>query len=218
MSVALSKAEVVVREMKPGDLKFASELHAQALPHGLFPRLGTRFLRFYLGTFLRSRDAVALIGLRDGQPSGFLTGSVHERAYYRWVIRRRGIVLGMAGLIALVRRPVLAAYFARTRLRRYAAGFLRLSRRPCLNTTGGTAPAVLAHIAVREDDRGAGTGAALVETFLQMLRREGVERARLVTLSGEHGAGRFYERLGWGAVTSFSDSDGTKWTRYEVQL
>jgi len=205
--------------MLRGDLRFAARLHSRALPHGLFPRLGEPFLRAYLQTFVQSRDAVALIATRDGRPSGFVVGAVDDRAHYRWVVRRRGLILGAVGFVAVLRRPVVAVHFARTRLRRYAAGLARLARgsAPGVEVPAERRPAVLAHIAVESDDRSSGVGCQLATAFLDQVRDRGGVQARLLTIT-DSPAGRFYEHLGWRPGETFDDGDGLRWTRYEIGL
>ncbi len=210
---------VEVREMLPGDLRFAARLHALALPHGLFPRLGEPFLRAYLRTFVQSRDAVALIAIRGEMRSGFVVGVVDERAHYRWVVRRRGLILCAVGFMAILRRPVVAVHFARTRLRRYAAGLARLARgsAPGVAVPAEGRPAVLAHIAVESADRGSGVGGQLASAFLEQVRERGGVQARLLTLS-DGPAGRFYERLGRRHSETIDDGDGLRWTSYVIDL
>ena len=67
---------IELREMRHAHLTVAGEIHLDCLRHGLFPRLGRRFLRVYLGTFIDSTDAVALVATGSGVPAGFL---VHVR-------------------------------------------------------------------------------------------------------------------------------------------
>lgn len=206
--------------MEPRDLVYAAELHGAALPHGLFPRLGPRFLQTYLGTFQRSPHAVALVATRTGSVIAFLVGVIDEQAHYRFVVRRCGPAMAVRGLLGLLRRPRVAAYFARTRLRRYARGLFRLARRPAASASvqPRVQPAVLAHIAVRQDARGAGAGMALVDEFLDLVREAGLERARLLTLDGDDGAGPFYDHAGWRRTATVGDDDGLAWARYDIDL
>jgi ribosomal protein S18 acetylase RimI-like enzyme len=208
--------------MTRGDLRFAADLHRSCLGHGLFPRLGSRFLRAYLRTFVQSPFAIALVAERDGDPVGFLVGTGDDRRHYRHVIRRHGVRLALSAALALVTRPRVAAMFARTRLVRYARGAVRLARRPTAPPSPSTTPpganGVLTHLAVVPAGRERGVGAALVEDFLSQARTHGAASVRLVTRSGESGAGSFYERLGWEPDGGFADADGIEWRRYRTEL
>ena len=206
----LQRAAVSVRPLCGADLGFAAALHATALPHGFFARLGEGFLRAYLASFAASPHAVAVVAECAATPVGLLVGTVAHRAHYTWVVRHRGWQLAARGLVALAVRPDLLAFFLRTRVRRYLRGLLRLRRgadphaatRPCPQV------AVLSHVAVDPAARGAGAGAKLVEAFLGRAEAAGAGQACLVTLAGRDGAADFYRRLGWTYNGDRPDSDG----------
>ena len=208
--------------MTTGDLRFAADLHRACLAHGLFPRLGGRFLRVYLRSFVASPFAVALVAERAGDPVGFLVGTVDDRRHYQHVIRRHGVGLALSGAVALLQRPLVAVLFARTRLLRYIRGAVRLARTSAPpaspSATASNGDGVLTHLAVIPFCRGIGVGAALVEDFVCHTRRQGATSLRLVTRSGESGAGAFYERLGWEPVGGFTDADGIEWRRYKASV
>lgn len=208
---------VGLRAMERTDLPFAAVLHRRCLRHGLFPELGPRFLAAYLGTFVASPYAVAIVADGIDEPAGFLVGTLDDRAHYRHVLRRHGLRLAALGAVALAVRPRVAGRFARTRAARYLRGGLRLARTP---TTAAPAPAagVIAHVAVTPAGRGQGVGAALVEGFVDHARSAQLPVVRLVTRADGDGAGAFYRRLGWQEDGCFDDRDGLTWTRYRLVL
>jgi ribosomal protein S18 acetylase RimI-like enzyme len=209
-----------LREMRPRDLRVAAQIHHACLHHGLFPQLGKRFLRAYLATFMASPHAVALVAVTHGSPVGFLVGTFEDRRHYRFVLRRHGLRLALAGSAALALRPRLAWRFVHTRARRYASGFVRLSGGavavPATLPVGGDG--VLTHVAVAPDGRGRGAGAGLVDEFVERARARGVSEVRLVTRAGPDGAGAFYARLGWRVTGVYRDRDGLSWVRYRLEL
>lgn len=216
-----ARAEAVscvgLRAMGTADLPFVAALHRRCLRHGLFPELGPRFLASYLGTFVSSPFAVALVVAGPDEPLGFLVGTLDDRAHYRHVLRRDGPRLAVLGALALLVRPRVAWRFARTRASRYLRGSVRLARH------GGPVSAlpvegVLAHVAVDANGRGRRVGAALVEEFVAHARHADVPAVRLVTRADGDGAGGFYQRLGWQEVGRFDDRDGLAWTRYRLVL
>lgn len=213
---------VAVREMTEVDLRFASALHRSSLGHGLFPSLGPRFLRCYLRTFTSSPTAVALVAELDGAVAGFLVGVLDEPTHYRGVVRQHGLRLAAMGLTALAVRPRVALRFARTRMRRYVGGLGRLARADrsvgARVSAARPADAILTHVAVAAEARSARVGSALVVRFTELARGRGAAAARLVTRSGEAGAGPFYERLGWRRGGEFVDRDGLTWLRYRLDL
>ena len=201
-----------VRQMCDQDTKPSAALHVAHLPHGFFPKLGLRFVRQYHRTFIRSPHAVALAVGPPGDPDGILLGVLAPRDHYQWVLRRQGFRLALAGLVSLLGQPRLFAGFIRRRLPRYARALRSLagSRSPS-NGASHEAPApvaaVLSHIVVDPRSQGGGTGARLVEAFVDEARRAGLQRVRATTLEGSDGAVRFYERVGWQRQSSSTNWD-----------
>lgn len=209
------------RPMRHQDLRAAAELHARALPAGFFAQLGERFLAAYLGSFVTSPHAVALV-TQDG--GGFLVGTVQTPAHYRWVVRHHGIRLALRGLLALVARPALLWRFVTTRLARYGRSVWRLlggGRRTSSEVDDAREDthvvAVLTHVAVAEHARGRGVGAALTDAFVASCRREGVDEVRLVT-NAEGGAAGFYRQLGWRELRTRQAADGRPVVEFGLAL
>src|SRR3546814_18531777 len=101
--------------MTQGDLAFAAHLHRTALPNGLFPTLGPRFLRLYISTYAASPFGLAYVALVDRRPVAFLVGCPDHRAHRNHVLRHLGPPLLLAGAAALTSRPGVAWRFLRTR-------------------------------------------------------------------------------------------------------
>ena len=202
-----------VRPARQAELLKTAALHEQALPDGFFARLGCRFLRRYHRTFLASPRAEVLV-VRDGpRPAGMLVGTYDNAAHYRWVMRHRSRVLALVGMVSLLVRPRLAWEFLRTRLGRYARAVVRFLRRRAAPAAGGdqgagAQVAVLTHVAVSPQARGAGVGGALVEEFVERAQRAGADEVRLITPSQGPGPS-FYRALGWYRLGSRRAADGT---------
>ena len=220
-----SSTGLVVRPLTRRDLAFAADLHGRCLPHGLFPRLGRRFLRRYYSTFVRSPWAVGLVAEADGRPIGLLVGTIDNLAHYRFVTRKCWAPLMSAGIASLAVRPGVAWWFLRTRCRRYARGLARLAgwshggKGPTMAPSGSVVrEGVLSHAMVEEDARGSGAGAELVSTFVASARRRGTTRLRLLTHPSD-GAAEFYGRLGWMVAGEHTGFDGTTWTelRFDIE-
>ena len=217
---------VLVRAMTTDDLAFAAALHEKSLSHGFFGRLGVRFLAAYYASFLASPHADALIADTADGAAGTLVGTFCNASHYSWVMRNRGLVLARRGIVALLAHPAELTFFLRTRVRRYLTGLARLARRSLSGAPAGgpvprrsaSAPAVLTHIAVDDQARGAGVGASLVSAFLECGRRAGCREACLVTLQDERGAGAFYRRLGWELHEVVTDRDGQSLESYRWRL
>jgi ribosomal protein S18 acetylase RimI-like enzyme len=234
---------VAVREATRRDLRATARIHRSHLPDGFFARLGHGFLRRYHATFLASPYAVALVvdDPEREQPAGFLVGTLHNRAHYRWVLRSCAPQLVLRLVLALSCRPRLAWLFLRTRIRRYlswvrryplsrfgrrrssSAGAARTAAPEPTGTPGAeeAAPAapvaVLTHVAVDASLRGHGAGRDLVEEFVSRARAAGAGEARLVTET-DGGASGFYERLGWNLVGERPGADGAPVHEFQRSL
>lgn len=222
---AVAHELAVVRRMTTADAQWAAELHAEALPHGFFARLGPAFLARYYETFIASPHAVAFIADSTDGPAGVLVGTTRNRLHYSWVLRQRGARMVLRGLTAMLARPGVLLLFLRTRLGWYLGGALRFARRAVTRAFQSTPsgqhrrqPAVLTHVAVDSASRGTGAGSALVASFVQAARAAGCADAVLVTLAGPAGAGPFYRRLGWTLRDRHDDRDGRLLECYQRRL
>jgi ribosomal protein S18 acetylase RimI-like enzyme len=198
LSTALPNARV--EPAAQSDLARTARLHHQSLPEGFFARLGTRFLRRYHQVFAESPEAQVLVIRGRRGPAGMLVGTFDNAAHYRWAVRRRGLLLLAAGIVAMLGRPALAIEFLRTRTGRYARALWRALRsRRSARATRREPPrrvAVLTHVAVDPEARGAGAGRELVDEFVERARDRGADEVRLITRAGG-AAADFYRRLGW---------------------
>jgi ribosomal protein S18 acetylase RimI-like enzyme len=222
-----------IRRVRPADerdLVVTARLHEDGLPEGFFARIGWRFLRAYHGAFRRSPEATVLVAEdEEGRPRGMLVGTLDNAAHYRWAMRRQGLRLAAAGLRGLVTHPRMAAEFLRTRVLRYARAVARQLRSGRGGSAGASADAaaspadpgrpeapkvaVLTHVAVSPEARGAGAGRRLVQDFVDRARRAGADEVRLIT-DADGPAARFYRSLGWRRRARRRASDGTEVEEY----
>lgn len=204
--------------MHPGDLSAAAALHLDALPHGFFSRLGSRFLGHYLGSFLDSPHAVAIVATESDRLVGFLVGVLSDAHHYSAVVRRHGASLALHAGVALLRRPGVGVAFIRTRAHRYARGLWRVLRRRSTAQSSGTVTlATLEHVAVAPCARGSGVGRDLVRHFTARAAEAGCDGAQLVTRADEGGASAFYRHLGWRAEQRLIDHEGAVWQRFVLR-
>ncbi|NEK93365.1 GNAT family N-acetyltransferase [Modestobacter muralis] len=218
----------MIRPAEAADLSATAQAHVLLLPVGLFPSMGERFLRCWHRTFLRLPHGIALVavdaGAGAGQVVGFLLGTTDQATHTDALLRdRRALMdLGASGLLALLRRPRLAARFARTRGRPWLRKLLQRRgsavQPPEAHSVGPVA--VLAAVAVQDSARGHGLGAALVHHFLAAAQAGGADVAELVTVVPHEGgtSAGFYECLGWCATGDRSTRDGTTVRTYAYPL
>ena len=233
-SAAAGAGPVTIRPAQIGDLSSSAHLHLDALPVGLFPQLGYRFLRRWHHSFPDHPYAVAFVAVdADRNVLGFLLGTLDHRTHLSHMVRDRQTMASLAvhGIIALVARPQLAARFLRTRALPWcnAAKELFLGcPRDVRTTTSPPRPpadpvAVLAAVAVDPARRGRGIGAELTAGFEAAATQFGTPTAELAThvdtadsaSSTSHG---FYERLGWTPTRTYLDRDGRRMQVYRRSL
>lgn len=78
--------------------------------------------------------------------------------------------------------------------------------------------AEVTHVVVRADQRGRGSGAALVRGALAAAREHGAQRVELVTFTGGGPEQRFYERLGFRCVGEIRDASGEVFAKMSADL
>jgi len=124
-----NRAEAPLRPLTHADLRWAADLHGRELADGFLPRLGARFLRQYLRTFLETPGAVALAASgTDGTVVGYVVGSTTP-AHNRVALQRHWRRLLPPAAAAPLRRPSLTWTFLRTRASRYVRVATKVARR-----------------------------------------------------------------------------------------
>lgn len=198
---------------------WVAAFHVATLPHGLFPRMGRRFVARWHRAHMDSPHGVGHVAVRDGAPVGFALGSTDRAAHVAWILAHRRGALLRAGVPALVLRPRLAASFLRTRAGAYARRLLRPAARPPASSQqpAATDPvAVLEAVAVLPEARTQGIGSRLVDLVLSDAARAGATRVELVTKQGGSGAAGFYVRGAWEEVGRHQDRDGDGVLRFRI--
>lgn len=217
---------VSIRDATVDDLRTMASWQCRFLPHGLFPRLGERFVRRWLATFIDGPFGVALIAdlaTPTGRvPVGFLVGSTDQHQHISHVLRTHRIALGLTGLTALALRPGLGMHFLRTRAKPYIRRIFTGAGRPTppaeYDAVVQTPTAVVTAVAVKPDVRGTGVGGNLLTRFIEQSRTAGVPKAELVAMADAANTERFYKKLGWTLVSEHISKDGVvaRTFRYEI--
>lgn len=196
-----------VEALSRADAGATARLHRVHLPHGLFPRLGTRFVSRWHRTFIDD-PAAAVLGVRSetGELQGFLLGTLDQQAYARRTLTTAARPLAALGLLALLTRPRVLSTFLRTRAVRY--GRRLVSRTRPSGASGPTSKVGVLHALVCVPEaRGQGIGAALVEEFERLAEQRGTPLLQLVTRA-DGGAAEYYCSLGWQLTDQRRDRDG----------
>ncbi|MCV9996212.1 GNAT family N-acetyltransferase [Paeniglutamicibacter sp. ZC-3] len=217
-----ARSMVIVRDATDQDLRLMASDMIRYLPDGLFPRLGKRFVKRWMRTFLTQQQGVALVAVTNDvaqQQVGFLIGSTHQIRHVADVLNNHKWSLLLSGAAALSIRPRVLLHFLRTRARPYLR---RIAGRPsspsATSAKSEPATAVITSLVVLPTVRGGGVGTLLVDEFLAQAQRGGSFRAELVTTAGVAGAGVFYEKIGWVCAEERCSKDGTEIQTYRHSL
>lgn len=216
-----TRSIVLIREATEVDLPLMASDVIRHLPDGLFPRLGQRFVRRWMKTFLTEQYGVALVAVTNDakqQQVGFLIGSTNQIQHVADVLHQHKWSLLLAGLAALSIRPRVLLHFLRTRARPYLRRVLGRTANSGDNTEARPATAVITSLVVLPTVRGGGIGSLLVEEFLDRAVANRASLAELVTTAGSAGSGEFYKKLGWKRVEERYSKDGTPIHTYHRSL
>ncbi|MFI8414667.1 GNAT family N-acetyltransferase [Paeniglutamicibacter gangotriensis] len=217
-----TRSVVIVRDATDQALRLMASDLIRYLPDGLFPRLGKRFVKRWMRTFLIQQHGVALVAVTNDaaqQQVGFLIGSTDQIHHVADVLNNHKWSLLLSGTAALSLRPRVLLQFLRTRARPYLLRIAgRTSSPRATITKTEPATAVITSLVVLPTVRGGGVGSLLVDEFLAQAQREGSFRAELVTTAGAAGAGVFYEKIGWVCAEERYSKDGTQIQTYRHSL
>lgn len=177
-----SSGDVRVRRARERDAAAMARLHREAMPAAFLPALGNGFLTRLYRAAAKDVDAVALVAEDRGGVVGFTVAVPSVRAFYRTFVRRGGFLAALLAAPHLARPSV---------LRRVIETARYPLKHPALPE------AELLSIAVDGACRSRGVGGALAEAVASGLAERNVREYKVVVSADNHGAGRFYSRLGF---------------------
>lgn len=181
------------------------DIHMASFPGFFLSALGRRFLSLYYHGIVRSADGIGLISVSENAVSGFVTGFVNPKGFYRKLLKSDWFRFGMASVPALVRKPLIA---------------LRLLR--ALWKSAGApqgAAAELSSLAVSPGEQGKGAGQTLVAAFLREAERKGASYAYLTTDALENArANEFYRQQGFELARTYVTTEKRQMFEYRYLL
>lgn len=183
-----------VRMGSPADARFASSLHAEAIPTGFLSSLGTGFLRRLYRRVTLCDDSFMLVAQSAERPIGFVAGSTSVASLYRKFLLRDGLVATTSAPLQLLRAS------------RRALETLRHGRTSA-PAGGGTE---LLAIAVDPLYRGRGAGRILVDAFCGELEERGERSAHVVVGEDNEPALRLYRSAGFDQARAYALHQGTQ--------
>ncbi len=93
------EAQFSVRSMKPEEARIVARYHRDEIPTAFLSSLGIGFLSQLYKAITRSPHGFVFVAVDSkGDVCGFISGTVSVESMYRWVLTRRGWLLGILAL------------------------------------------------------------------------------------------------------------------------
>lgn len=202
-------SDLLTGPVRATDASALARLHRESFPGFFLSQLGEPFLReFYLG-FVDDPSAISVVA-RDatGHPVGAVVGTVEPQGFYKRLLRRRLLGLGLASARAAVRRPRSIGRLLRGASYRGEAG-----------EAGTPEGALLSSICTEPRLQGTGVGRRLVAEWEQAATAKGATSAHLSTdAMANEGANAFYHQCGWRLDTEYMTREGRRMNLYTKEL
>jgi ribosomal protein S18 acetylase RimI-like enzyme len=179
---------IVTRESRDADIGLVVRVHQQAFPGFFLSLLGTEFLReLYRGFHIDEAGVLLVVEIDERGVSGFVAGTGDPDGLFSRLRRRKGAVMALRMLPALLKHPVRVAD------RLWSAVRYRGERPDHLRGYW-----LLSSLAVHSDVGRRGVGQALVNEFCARARAAAAPGVYLLTDgTNNESALHFYTRLGF---------------------
>lgn len=190
--------------IQSGHIGQVVDVHILAFPDFFLTFLGPRFLAEFYKSFTYNPDGIGFVAedTATGKVLGVVVGPLIPGGYFKKLLIRRWWAFCVASIFAVVKKPSVAG-------RLFRAMFYR-----------GDAPAgpdrsLLSSIAVDPRIQKQGLGKALVQAWVDEVRRRGGTSCYLTTDAENNDAvNHFYQSLGWKLEASWSTPQGRPMNRY----
>lgn len=195
-----------IRKMYLADVNKVVRIHLISFSGFFLSFLGPRFLTSLYAYILFSPDGVGYVAIDNSQVVGFVCGSMKPSGFYRrfFLSKWREIILSI--LSAIIRNPSVVPRLV-----------WRFVTPPQASAEPGTA--TLMSIAVLPEYQNKGIGKALIQEFLNEMKKRGMRRVNLTTDRDNNDAvNSFYQRMGFQLVRSFVTPEGRWMNEYIIEL
>lgn len=173
-------------------------IHVSSIKTGFLSILGNAFLSSLYKAIDRCPYSILIIKKNaEGTIIGFITGTASVKKMYQWIIFHKGLSFFLQ-LIPLAFKPSFLKRIIETLLysQRQTADTAQV-----VSLSQGTAE--LLSMAVIEEARGIGIGAALVKELEQFFNAKGIKKYKVVTFSEDKRSNNFYQKNGFKLYTVF---------------
>jgi ribosomal protein S18 acetylase RimI-like enzyme len=193
--------------MEKEDVGSVVRIHLTSFPGFFLTFLGPRFLSLYYSGICEAPEGIALICKDpDGEPAGFVAGTINPRGFYSRLLKRHWLKFCLASVGAILRKPTIIARIAR--------GLSHPSQNPVGEEVAG-----LFSIGVLPELQGTGAGKVLVDAFLSEARKRGCRRVFLTTdRNGNDAVNAFYRKMGFRIERQYETPEGRAMNEYWIDL
>jgi GNAT superfamily N-acetyltransferase len=184
------------------------DVHMQAFPDFFLTFLGPRFLREFYASFSYEPTGIGFVAEDNegGGIVGVVVGPLVPQGYFKRLLIKRWWAFCLASIGAVLKRPAVVK-------RLFRALFYRGESPP------GPQRSLLSSIAVSPKVQGRGIGQALVERWVEEVKRRGHIGCYLTTDANDNDKiNNFYQKLGWKIESTYTTPEGRVMNRYILDL
>ncbi|OGP64893.1 MAG: hypothetical protein A2169_13280 [Deltaproteobacteria bacterium RBG_13_47_9] len=200
--------DFLITEISAEHIEQTVEIHIQAFPGFFLTFLGPRFLKAFYSSFTEDRAGIGFVAkdCKTKEVIGVVVGPLIPDGYFKRLLKRRWWSFCLASIDSVLRRPA-------TVKRLFLALFYRGEPPP------GTQRSLLSSIAVSPKAQGRGIGRALVERWVEEVKRRGYAGCYLTTDANDNDKiNSFYQKLGWKIESTYTTPEGRLMNRYILDL
>ena len=195
-------------EINSGHIDKVVDIHMRAFPNFFLTFLGPRFLREFYGSFLKDPMGIGFVAEapETSDVLGVIVGPLVAQGYFKRLLKKRWWAFCLAGINSVLRRPA-------TVKRLFRALFYRGE------PPRGAQRSLLSSVAVSPRVQGRGVGRALVERWVEEVKRRGYAGCYLTTDANDNDKiNNFYQKLGWKIESTYTTPEGRLMNRYILDL
>jgi len=200
--------DFLITEISAEHIEQTVEIHIQAFPGFFLTFLGPRFLKAFYGSFTEDRAGIGFVAkdCKTKEVIGVVVGPLIPAGYFKRLLKRRWWSFCLASINSVLRRPA-------TVKRLFHALFYRGE------PPRGAQRSLLSSVAVSPRVQGRGIGRALVERWVEEVKRRGYAGCYLTTDANDNDKiNNFYRKLGWKIESTYTTPEGRLMNRYILDL
>ena len=202
----MAESTTLIRRAKHEDSDSIAKVHLSSFRGFFLTLLGRRFLQLLYSEILNERGSVSLVAVSpDNEVVGFVVGVANQVGLYNRLAAKRWPAFALAASGMALRHPSIIPRL------------WRAFKYPAL-AAQASCPALLMSLAVAPEVKGEGIGTSLIESFLNHMAQNGVDRVCLTTdRDHNESTNRFYRKCGFSVARQFCTPEGRWMNEYVIQ-